>query len=882
MFKKKTFYAVIAATVLAIITAVCVGIFIPRTPSANAEAREDYYYRQLDPDARKFYDAIADMESRGLLKQGNGKYDLIANEVLSEAQCQSFSSSQKVLNTFGAARDAYYLDHPEIFYVDFSYLTVNVRTKGDGYEATLGNGRAENYYIQNAFYSATDVENAISSYNTKLNEVAGVAKSFTDVADKVKAVNKKLAESVEYSFCDNNMDAPYAPHIRNAYGALVNGKAVCEGYARSFKCVMDKLGIPCVIVHGYASDDGGPEPHAWNHVKIGENWYGVDVTWNNTTGSEESYLLRGADVMDKEHIPDGVISAASYKFTYPHLAKSGYGSAGDTSINVEVVDQGEGSKLYKVSMEGKNSTKLADSGLWLSYRYYHYNEHTGEMEWTQWAAIKKTFAVEEDPESSYSPATINPNEMYVQFGVLSGTPDMFGYLDPSSSRLIASTGYYENEGYTKTFGAPFIKSTSPTHHSANLDTTKTYPIEITYTQKLKMVDEDVEIGISVSTYNNDTMKYAEISDVVWDGNDKVSFKFTPSAMYQHRDEAYTFTPTNLVGELSGKTPMSVTYLTQNKNVACNRVYPDGRLYVNSYGQPSLVGSGDLSLNGWKDADGNPVSENQRSQLMLVATKTTEKEGKEMVEKAPGLPQEAVKSAETFEIQLNLCKNIVKIPNGSKVQVAFGFPAGYGPEDAGVTFKVYHFKRGENGKIDYNLTEELDCIITEYGIMVNVSDFSPFAVVAVDKTMVPAVKKSVFARSVGFGGSFQGEVAQLVDSGNSVTYTLNPEEGYKVERVTLNGEDIEVSGNTVTLSYDALKDRNNVEFHYVANSVAQAEAGDTGDEGNTGDTGNSGANEGNGNVATPTAAIAISVSAAVVVIAAIAVAVVIILKKKKNK
>lgn len=105
----------------------------------------------------------------------------------------------------------------------------------------------------------------------------------------------------------------------------------------------------------------------------------------------------------------------------------------------------------------------------------------------------------------------------------------------------------------------------------------------------------------------------------------------------------------------------------------------------------------------------------------------------------------------------------------------------------------------------------------------ISDFSPFAVVAVDKSKVDNLKKSVFARSVGFGGSFDGDVARLVGEGENVTYTLKPDEGFKVSKVTLNGKALEFSGDSVTLNYSDLGDRNSVEVHFIANSVAEYEA-----------------------------------------------------------
>ncbi len=64
-------------------------------------------------------------------------------------------------------------------------------------------------------------------------------------------------------------------HINDLYGALVDRKAVCEGYAQAYQYVMQHYGIPASIV---TSDKAC---HAWNIVKIRGSWYHVDVTWDD-------------------------------------------------------------------------------------------------------------------------------------------------------------------------------------------------------------------------------------------------------------------------------------------------------------------------------------------------------------------------------------------------------------------------------------------------------------------------------------------------------------------------------------------------------------------------------------------------------------------------
>ena len=59
------------------------------------------------------------------------------------------------------------------------------------------------------------------------------------------------------------------------YGVLKFKNAICVGNATTFKLFMDMLDIPCKIIH--STEEG---EHAWNLVKIGGDWYHVDLTFD--------------------------------------------------------------------------------------------------------------------------------------------------------------------------------------------------------------------------------------------------------------------------------------------------------------------------------------------------------------------------------------------------------------------------------------------------------------------------------------------------------------------------------------------------------------------------------------------------------------------------
>ena len=73
-----------------------------------------------------------------------------------------------------------------------------------------------------------------------------------------------------------------------AYGALVKGKAACEGYSKSAKIFFDLAAIESKVITGNARNaQGGYEAHMWNIVKIEGNYYHLDLTWDDPVTIEK-------------------------------------------------------------------------------------------------------------------------------------------------------------------------------------------------------------------------------------------------------------------------------------------------------------------------------------------------------------------------------------------------------------------------------------------------------------------------------------------------------------------------------------------------------------------------------------------------------------------
>lgn len=364
---------------------------------------------------------------------------------------------------------------------------------------------------------------------------------------------------------------------------------------------------------------------------------------------------------------------------------------------------------------------------------------------------------------------------------------------------------------------------------------QTHSVSFVYDSELEALNPEQPIGIRVYAEQDaslsDSVEVGSVSLENRDGKGIVSFTLTPSRMYRHNALAYTFTPVNVIKKdsvsekyPSGIAPLSGSLTFGKRSVVCNKVFNDGRLYVDAYGSPSLVDCGNLSLNGWTYTENGVqkgVVDNQRSQMALVVTKPLEQVEEQMKE---GVSSDTLLAAETYEIDLHICGFLAEIPAGSYVKVAFGFPEGYGPDDEGVMFKVYHFEK-KNGVIDYDHPVELDCVVTAYGLVVETDSFSPFMVAAVKSDGNREETKKIYARTVNAYGSIHTDSAKSIatlKSGESLTYTIEPEEGYRIDYVLLNGKKTEVQENQITLSYEQINAQNTLEIAFVADCVAERE------------------------------------------------------------
>lgn len=118
-----------------------------------------------------------------------------------------------------------------------------------------------------------------SKMKAELDSVCdSVAASFTDKSDLWRTeleIHDYIIDNCDYSLGEELLGS-------SAYGALVTGKAACEGYSKAAKLLLDAAGIENTVVTGKTESETGPSgAHMWNVVKLGDEWYHLDCTWDD-------------------------------------------------------------------------------------------------------------------------------------------------------------------------------------------------------------------------------------------------------------------------------------------------------------------------------------------------------------------------------------------------------------------------------------------------------------------------------------------------------------------------------------------------------------------------------------------------------------------------
>jgi len=215
-------------------------------------------------------------------------------------------------------------------------------------------------------YTADDLSYMHTLLEEAADEIISQIPDYYDDYEKILYVHDQIIEKTEY-------DTSGAAADRNgiwgtSYGCLVNGKAVCQGYAEAFTYVMNRLGIE----NGFCCGDSYRGRHAWNYVKVDGEYYWIDVTWDDPESdfSEEgelrhTYFLINDEMLLRtrslDPVQKGLPECTSLKDNYFQRNGAYFSSYSSASMGRLLASSGSGrtqeymfsdEKVYKEAVKG--------------------------------------------------------------------------------------------------------------------------------------------------------------------------------------------------------------------------------------------------------------------------------------------------------------------------------------------------------------------------------------------------------------------------------------------------------------------------------------------------------------------------------------------------
>lgn len=181
---------------------------------------------------------------------------------------------------------AIFNDYPEFFWLSGGYSFNYI-----GYSDQIASVEPDYAFTKDKIASATASLKSIS--DLLLEGLEGKSDY-----EKSLIIHDRLCEHITYKSTDND---------QTAYGAIVEGEAVCAGYARAYQYLLSRVGIESWSIRGQSINPTTKqkEGHRWNMVKIDGKWYYTDVTWDDqSVNTYHNYFNRTLSYFSESHFPE--------------------------------------------------------------------------------------------------------------------------------------------------------------------------------------------------------------------------------------------------------------------------------------------------------------------------------------------------------------------------------------------------------------------------------------------------------------------------------------------------------------------------------------------------------------------------------------------------
>ena len=220
----------------------------------SEEGHQEYYFKQLTEEEQRVYRELL----KGIRVREKEFYLTISDD-----------------DSIDRSYHAVLKDHPEIFWV---------HNREKIYKTTYSDS---DYCVFTPGYTYTDgeIDEIQTAMEQSFQEVRALIPEDASDYEKVRIVYTYVIDHTQYQTGEDD---------QSIAGVFWKKFAVCAGYAGAVQYLLERLDIPCIYVDG--STKGSTEGHAWDIVKIGQEYYYVDAT-----NGDQPDFLNGDAAQLEEH-----------------------------------------------------------------------------------------------------------------------------------------------------------------------------------------------------------------------------------------------------------------------------------------------------------------------------------------------------------------------------------------------------------------------------------------------------------------------------------------------------------------------------------------------------------------------------------------------------
>lgn len=220
----------------------------------SEEGHQEYYFKQLTEEEQRVYRELL----KGIRAREKELYLTISDD-----------------DSIDRSYHAVLKDHPEIFWV---------HNREKIYKTTYSDS---DYCVFTPGYTYTDseIDEIQTAMEQSFQEVRALIPEDAGDYEKVRIVYTYVIDHTQYQTGEDD---------QSIAGVFWKKSAVCAGYAGAVQYLLERLDIPCIYVDG--STKGSTEGHAWDIVKIGQEYYYVDAT-----NGDQPDFLNGDAAQLEEH-----------------------------------------------------------------------------------------------------------------------------------------------------------------------------------------------------------------------------------------------------------------------------------------------------------------------------------------------------------------------------------------------------------------------------------------------------------------------------------------------------------------------------------------------------------------------------------------------------